>query len=92
MPIRGPVARAAAARPAEAGAPSARSVSQLAIPTPGGVESVVNELVAVLVAIAGAITFGASDVIEQRATHKVAKRPPLDFKLFADLAANKPAR
>jgi hypothetical protein len=49
----------------------------------------VNELVAVLVAIAGAITFGASDVIEQRATHKVAKRPPLDFKLFAELAANR---
>jgi hypothetical protein len=49
----------------------------------------VNELVAVLVAIAGAITFGASDVIEQRATHKVAKRPPLDFRLFADLVANR---
>jgi hypothetical protein len=32
----------------------------------------VNELVAVLVAIAGAATFGASDVIEQRATHKAA--------------------
>ena len=52
-------------------------------------ESVVNELVAVLVAIASAATFGASDVIEQRATHKVAKRPPLDFRLFADLAANR---
>jgi hypothetical protein len=49
----------------------------------------VNEPVAVLIAIAGAITFGASDVIEQRATHKVAKRPPLDFKLFADLVANR---
>jgi len=49
----------------------------------------VNEPVAVLVAIAGAITFGASDVIEQRATHKVANRPPLDFKLFADLAVNR---
>jgi hypothetical protein len=49
----------------------------------------VNELVAVLIAIAGAITFGASDVIEQRATHKVAKRPPLDVKLFAELAANR---
>jgi hypothetical protein len=49
----------------------------------------VNELIAVLVAIAGAITFGASDVIEQRATHKVAERPPLDLKLFADLAANR---
>lgn len=48
-----------------------------------------NQLLAVLVAIAGAITFGASDVIEQRATHKVAKRPPLDFKLFADLAVNR---
>jgi drug/metabolite transporter (DMT)-like permease len=49
----------------------------------------VNELIAVLIAVAGAITFGASDVIEQRATHKVTKRPPLDFKLFADLAANR---
>jgi hypothetical protein len=49
----------------------------------------VNEQVAALVAIAGAITFGASDVIEQRATHRVAKRPPLDLKLFADLAVNR---
>ena len=48
-----------------------------------------NELIAVLVAMAGAITFGASDVIEQRATHKVAERPPLDVKLFADLVANR---
>jgi drug/metabolite transporter (DMT)-like permease len=48
-----------------------------------------NELVAVPVAIAGAITFGASDVIEQRATHTVAKRPPLDLRLFADLAVNR---
>jgi drug/metabolite transporter (DMT)-like permease len=48
-----------------------------------------NEPVAVLVAIAGAVTFGASDVIEQRATHKVAKRPPLDLRLFADLAVNR---
>jgi len=52
-------------------------------------ERVVNELVAVLVAVAGAITFGASDVIEQRATHRVAKRPPLDLRLFADLAVNR---
>jgi drug/metabolite transporter (DMT)-like permease len=49
----------------------------------------VNELVATLVAIAGAVTFGASDVIEQRATHRVAKRPPLDLRLFAELAANR---
>jgi hypothetical protein len=49
----------------------------------------VNDLVAVLVAIAGAITFGASDVIEQRATHRVANRPPLDLRLFADLAVNR---
>jgi hypothetical protein len=56
---------------------------------PGGIESIVNELIAVVLAVAGAITFGASDVIEQRATHKVAKRPPLDLKLFADLAANR---
>ena len=48
-----------------------------------------NEQVAVLVAMAGAITFGASDVIEQRATHSVAKRPPLDLRLFADLAVNR---
>jgi hypothetical protein len=52
-------------------------------------EFVVNELIAVPVAIAAAITFGASDVIEQRATHKVAKRPPLDLRLFADLAVNR---
>ena len=58
-------------------------------PGPGGIKSVVNELIAVLIAIAGAITFGASDVIEQRATHKVANKPPLDFKLFAELAANR---
>jgi hypothetical protein len=49
----------------------------------------VNELIAVPVAIAAAITFGASDVIEQRATHKVAKRPPLDLRLFAELAVNR---
>jgi hypothetical protein len=49
----------------------------------------VNELVAVLVAIAGAITFGASDVIEQRATHTVTNRPPLDIRLFVDLAVNR---
>ncbi len=48
-----------------------------------------NELIAVLVAIVGAITFGASDVIEQRATHRVANRPPLDLRLFAELAANR---
>ena len=42
-----------------------------------------------VIAIAGAATFGASDVIEQRATHNVTKRPPLDLKLFADLAANR---
>jgi drug/metabolite transporter (DMT)-like permease len=49
----------------------------------------VNELVAVLIAIAGPITFGASDVIEQRATHTVANRPPLDLRLFADLSVNR---
>ncbi len=48
-----------------------------------------NELVAIPVAVAAAITFGASDVIEQRATHTVAKRPPLDLKLFAELAVNR---
>src|ERR1700749_346522 len=56
---------------------------------PEGIESVVNELIAVLIAIAGAITFGASDVIEQPGTHKVANKPPLHFKLFAELAANR---
>ncbi|HEY2507535.1 MAG TPA: DMT family transporter [Streptosporangiaceae bacterium] len=48
-----------------------------------------NLPVAVLIAIVGAFTFGASDVLEQRATHRVAKRPPLDLKLFADLAVNR---
>jgi hypothetical protein len=64
------------------------SSSAVQTPLPGK-DSHVNEPAAVLIAIAGAITFGASDVIEQRATHKVAKRPPLDFKLFADLVANR---
>jgi len=49
----------------------------------------VNELVAVLVAVAAAITFGASDVIEQRATHEVAERKLLDPRLFADLLASR---
>jgi hypothetical protein len=45
----------------------------------------VNELVAVLAAVAAAVTFGASDVIEQRATHEVAERKLLDPRLFVDL-------
>jgi hypothetical protein len=49
----------------------------------------VNELVAVLVAVAAAVTFGASDVIEQRATHEVAERKLLDPRLFADLLASR---
>ena len=48
-----------------------------------------NELVAVLVAVAAAITFGASDVIEQHATHEVAERKLLDPRLFADLLATR---
>jgi drug/metabolite transporter (DMT)-like permease len=49
----------------------------------------VNELVAVLVAVAASITFGASDVIEQRATHEVAERKLLDPRLFVDLLASR---
>jgi drug/metabolite transporter (DMT)-like permease len=45
----------------------------------------VNQLVAVLAAVAASITFGASDVIEQRATHEVAERKLLDPRLFVDL-------
>src|SRR6185312_12586274 len=45
----------------------------------------VNELVAVLAAVAASVTFGASDVIEQRATHEVAERKLLDPRLFVDL-------
>jgi drug/metabolite transporter (DMT)-like permease len=48
-----------------------------------------NELVAVLTAVAAAITFGASDVIEQRATHEVAERKLLDPRLFKDLLASR---
>jgi drug/metabolite transporter (DMT)-like permease len=49
----------------------------------------VNELVAVLAAIAASITFGASDVIEQRATHEVAERKLLDPRLFVDLLGSR---
>jgi hypothetical protein len=45
----------------------------------------VNEAIAVAASVAAAITFGASDVIEQRATHTVPERRPLDFRLFLDL-------
>lgn len=44
-----------------------------------------NEGIAVLAAVAAAITFGASAVLEQRATHEAPKRPPLDIRLFVDL-------
>ena len=44
-----------------------------------------NQLIAVLAAVAASVTFGASDVIEQRATHEVAQRKLLDPRLFADL-------
>jgi hypothetical protein len=49
----------------------------------------VNELVAVLAAVAASIAFGASDVIEQRATHTVAGRRLLDPRLFLDLLASR---
>lgn len=48
-----------------------------------------NQTVAVLVAIVAAITFGASDVIEQRATHEVAERKLLDPRLFVDLLGSR---
>lgn len=44
-----------------------------------------NEPVAVLAAIGASITFGAADVMEQRSTHTVSKRSPLDIRLFGDL-------
>jgi drug/metabolite transporter (DMT)-like permease len=49
----------------------------------------VNELVAVLAAVAASIAFGASDVIEQRATHTVKGRRLLDPRLFLDLLASR---
>src|SRR5262249_15506618 len=49
----------------------------------------VNEQVAILAAVAASIAFGASDVIEQRATHTVTKRRLLDPRLFVDLLANR---
>lgn len=48
-----------------------------------------NEPIAIQTAIAAAITFGASDVIEQRATHTVRERRPLDPRLFSDLMARR---
>ena len=48
-----------------------------------------SEQVAVLAAIAASITFGASDVLEQRATHAVAERRLLDPRLFVDLLATR---
>ena len=48
-----------------------------------------NELIAVLVAVAASIAFGASDVLEQRATHTVAGRKVLDPRLFSDLLASR---
>jgi hypothetical protein len=49
----------------------------------------VNELVAVLAAVAASIAFAASDVIEQRAAHTVAGRRLLDLRLFVDLVASR---
>lgn len=48
-----------------------------------------NELIAVVAAVAAAITFGASAVIEQRSTHDVRKRQPLDIRLLVDLIATR---
>ena len=48
-----------------------------------------NELVAVLVAIAASVAFGASDVFEQRGTHTVPERGTLDFRLFLDLISSR---
>jgi drug/metabolite transporter (DMT)-like permease len=56
---------------------------------PGAGEAAVNEPLAVLAALASSITFGASDVIEQRATHTVPERRPLDLRLFWDLAGRR---
>jgi len=49
----------------------------------------VNQPLAVLIALVASITFAASDVIEQRATHTVSERQPLDPRLFKDLAAKR---
>ncbi|HEX6447870.1 MAG TPA: DMT family transporter [Trebonia sp.] len=48
-----------------------------------------NYPIAVLVAVVASITFAASDVIEQRATHTVTERQALDPRLFKDLVANR---
>jgi len=49
----------------------------------------VNETIAVIAAVAASITFGASDVIEQRATHTVPQRRPMDIRLFVDLVGSR---
>lgn len=48
-----------------------------------------NVPVAVVIAVAASIAFAASDVIEQRATHTVTERQPLDPRLSRDLAAKR---
>jgi hypothetical protein len=40
----------------------------------------------VVVALAAAVIFGLSDVVEQRGTHKVPERPALSPRLLLDLA------
>jgi len=52
-------------------------------------EDAVNEPIAAVVAVCASVAFGASDVIEQRATHTVPLRRPLDPRLFQDLAAKR---
>jgi len=49
----------------------------------------VNETIAAIAAVAASITFGASDVIEQRATHTVPERRPMDIRLFVDLVGSR---
>jgi len=42
-----------------------------------------------IAAVAASITFGASDAIEQRATHTVPERRPMDIKLFVDVVGSR---
>lgn len=48
-----------------------------------------NETIAAIAAVAASITFGASDVIEQRATHTVPERRPTDIRLFVDMVGSR---
>jgi drug/metabolite transporter (DMT)-like permease len=49
----------------------------------------VNLPLAVVIAVVASVTFAASDVIEQRATHTVTERQALDPRLFRDLVARR---